>query len=52
MKLEENWKVQLSLDLSKEQLSFTLKQLALEELLLEEQHFELAKARLNKNLDS
>ena len=35
-----------------EQLSFTLKQLALEELLSEEQHLELAKALLNDDLDS
>ena len=35
-----------------EQLSFTLKQFALEELLSEEQHLELAKALLNNHLYS
>ena len=35
-----------------QQLSFTLKQLALEELLSEEQHLELAKALQNDDLDS
>ena len=36
----------------KEQLSFTLKQLALEELHLEEQHLELATALQNDDSDS